>query len=430
MKPFQAVILGTFTMLALFGVFIFATFSARQGDTVGTVEVWGSASQDQIDQLLTQVRGTRDDFNAVTYKEVSPDQLVPDLIAGIASGKGPDLVLFPSNAIVKDGDKLSPIPYATLTKRAFLDSFIDASDAFLVEDGILGLPFSVDPLVLYWNRTLFANAAVSRPPKYWDELATVAPKITKKNPNGSLTVSAVALGEWVNVLHAKAIIATLSEQLGVPVVVRDERTNSYRSELSSANEQGILAADSVLRFYADFSNPVKPTYSWNRSLKTSRDAFIAGQLALYIAPASELTGIREANPNLDFDVAPMPVARGAGEATAADMVAFAVPRGSKNPTGAIAAALEMTSAPNASFMAQTTRMPSARRDVEVGSASDAYLAVFRSAALKSFVFLDPDPRVSDSIFARMIDNISSGRMGVSEAIRAADDELQEALRMR
>jgi hypothetical protein len=75
-------------------------------------------------------------------------------------------------------------------------------------------------------------------------------------------------------------------------------------------------------------------------------------------------------------------------------------------------------------------MPSTRRDVELNADADQYLSVFRSSALRSFVFLDPNPTQSDSVFSRMIDNISSGRLGVSESIRAADDELQQLLKVQ
>jgi len=428
MKPFQAVVLGIFVSMALLGVFVFATFTASRTDAIGSVTIWGSLPQDSFDDLFTKIRGKRDDFNAVSYKQVPAENLIPQLVAAIAAGKGPDLVLFPASSIVKDGDKLQPITYSDIPRRDFQDTFVEAGEAFLTDEGVLGLPFYIDPMVMYWNRTLFSNAAIARPPKYWDELVTMAPQLTKKNPNGSLTTSAVAMGEWGNVAHAKGILITLMKQLGISVVQLGP--NGYRSALTASNDNGVLVADSVLRYYADFSNPVKPAYSWNRSQRQSRDAFLAGTLAMYMGPASELIGIREANPNLNFDVAPLPVARGGSEGVYADVLALAVPRGAPNPNGAATVAVELTSADNSTFFATQSRMPSTRRDVELNADADQYLSVFRSSALRSFVFLDPNPTQSDSVFSRMIDNISSGRLGVSESIRAADDELQQLLKVQ
>lgn len=429
MKPFQAIVLALFLALALFGIFIFATFTASHSDQIGNVTIWGDLPQDTFDTLLSDARSVRSDFNGVVYKEVPADQLMPQLVAAIASGKGPDLVLFPASGFVKNGDKLQPIPYSAYPKRTFQDSFVDASEIFLTKDGVTGLPLTIDPMVLYWNRSLFANAGIASPPKFWDDVATLAPQLTVKAQNGTITTAAVALGGWTNVAYAKNILITLMNGLGTPVVGIDSSGN-YATMLTRTTEGGVSPADSAVRFYTDFADPVKPTYSWNRSQANSRDAFLAGTLALYMAPASELLPIRAANPNLNFDVAAMPTARGGGSQVFADVRALAVPRGAANYVGAVAVAEELTNQAHESFLATELHMPSPRRDVELDASSDQYLSVFRQAALKGFVFPDPDPVSSDQIFARMIDDVTSGRSGSSEAIRNAEDSLQQLLKVQ
>lgn len=423
MKSFSGVVLVIFVVLALFGVFVFATFTASRSDAIGEVVVWGSLSTDVMDKLLGHVRDTREDFNDVTYREVSEERLVPDLVEAIAAGRGPDLVLFPGSAMVKDGEKLASIPYSAVPRRDFLDSYIEAGEVFLRDDGVAALPVIVDPLVMYWNRTLFANAAVASPPRYWDDVAKVAPKLTQKSPNGSITVAAIALGGWDNVSYGKDILVSLMRQLGAEVVTQND-DGSYAVSLTEATEGGVQPVTSAVRYYVEFADPVKPVYSWNRSQRLSRDAFLAGSLAMYIAPASELILLREANPNLNFDVAPLPVARGAGSAVAARVVGAAVPRGARNPGGAASVAVIFASAREQEFLSTLLRLPSTRRDVEADASRDAFIAVFRSSALRAFSFLDPDPAASSEIFGRMIDNIASGRLTVSSAIRDAHDDLR------
>ena len=57
-------------------------------------------------------------------------------------------------------------------------------------------------------------------------------------------------------------------------------------------EQGETSATertrSVLTYYTDFANPLKSVYSWNRSFSSSRDAFLAQNLAVYFGPGSEI----------------------------------------------------------------------------------------------------------------------------------------------
>lgn len=427
-STFSAVVIFIFVLLTLFGVFVFATFTATSRAAVGEVEVWGSVEKEVLDALLTEVRDTREDFKDVSYTEIPEDVLVPRLVEAIAAGRGPDLVLFPSDRLVRDGEKLATISYDVVSRREFQDSFVEAGEVFLRDDGILALPFSIDPTVMYWNRTLFSNAGIAQPPRLWDELVKIAPALTEKQPNGSLSVSAVALGQWDNVAHAKDVLVTLVRQLGLPIVTATQ--NGYRADLIAVKTDVAQPGVSAVRFLADFADPVKPTYSWNRSQKNSRDAFLAGTLAIYFAPASELLGLRDANPNLNFDVAQVPQSRGAGKDVSAHVVGAAIPRGTGNPAGALQVALELTTSERARRVAELMTLPSTRRDVTLDASRDAFLDAFQASALRSFAFLDINPPETDRIFSRMIENISSGRTTLTEAVSRANSDLQELLRVQ
>lgn len=429
MKPFAAVVLLVFVAMAFLGVFIFATFTNKNAASIGTVKIWGSIPAGVIDTLIGEIRDAREDFKSVTYRVLPEDILMPELVAAIAAGTGPDVVLFPASSFVKDGNKLQPIPYADVSRRSFQDAFIEAGEVFLTPDGIAALPFVVDPLVLYWNRTLFSDAGLAAPPRFWDEVAVVAPRLTKRSPNGSLTQSAIALGGWENVAHAKGILITLMHQLGSPVVETD-RDGNYQSVLTKQKKSGIDVADSAIRFYTSFADPIKPVYSWNRSQKNSRDAFLGGTVALYIAPASELLGLRAGNPNLNFDVASVPSARGESSSVYATLTGLAIPRGAKNASGASQVIALLASPASSTFLSTAMHLPSVRRDVNVDSSADQFFALFRASALQSFTFLDPDSVRSDVLFGQMIERVASGRATVSESVRTAHDDLEQLIRVR
>ncbi len=429
MKTFPAIVLGIFILMTFIGVFSFATFSSTGGSAVGKIVVWGSIDKDIVEKLISDIRSNRDDFSQISYVENSPEELIPEMVSAIASGNGPDLVLFPSSSIVENSNKLQVIPYSAISKRTFQDTYVEAGEAYLNKDGVLGLPIQIDPLVMYWNRTLFSNAAIARPPRYWDEVVTLTKQLTKKSPSGTLLQSTIAFGEWGNIEHAKEQFVTLVDQLGIPTVSRDE-DDVFMSRLQDSNGSGVVAADSALRYWTDYSNPLKPAYSWNRSQRNSREAFIAGTSALYVGTASELKSIREANPNLNFDVAPLPTVRGGGERVASHMVAVAVPRGTKNSAGALEVAKVFGGKDASIFLTNLLSLPSARRDVEPDATTDPFLSTFRAAALKAFVFLDPNSEKSDAVFSKMVNAVSSGRLQVSEAISSAHLELEELLRMR
>lgn len=425
MKLFQTGVIIAFVIFALIAVFVFATFSGRDSESVGAVAVWGTLPKDVFNDVLKGAAESRDGYNSVTYREVAESGFVPTLVEAIAAGQGPDLVLLPSDALIAEADKLIPVSYRTVSRRTFQDSFVEAGEVFLTDDGILGLPFSVDPFVTYWNRTLFSASGIARPARYWDELVDIAPALSRATTAGTLTQSAVALGEWGNVAYAKDIFISLITGLGNPIIEPDG-SGGYRTTLVSSGSA--TPAESALRFYTEFSDPNRQVYSWNRSLPDSRSAFLAGTLAIYLAPASEAFTLRAANPNLNFDVAAYPEVRGGTRAVPARLSAFSVPRGSQNPRGALMVALLLSGADAQTRLVEATGLPSVRRDVLSSQPENPYESVFRDAALNAFSFRDPSPAATDDIFKRMVENVSSGRLRITEAAQSAQTELEALLR--
>jgi len=425
MKPFQIIVLVAFGALALLAVFVFATFSGSSSQNIGTVVVWGTLPESTIEDVLNEVNRIDNGFEQVRYREISENAFVPTLVEAIAAGNGPDLVLLSAAAVGNQRDKLIPISYNTVSRREFQDSFVEAGEVFLSNDGVLGLPFYIDPFVMYWNRTLFSQAGIPRAVKYWDEFVDVAPLLSRATESGTLTQSAVALGEWENVEHAKDIVVSLMVGLGNPVVSLDEN-ETYVATLSTDSQT--TASESALRFYTEFADPVKSVYSWNRSQANSRDAFLAGKLAVYLGSAGEVFSLRASNPNLNFDVTSYPQVRGGVFAVPSHLYALAIPRGSANTRGALQVALALSGAPVQEALVTLSGLPSVRRDVVSVSPENPFESVFQDAALNAFSFRDPDPAKTSGIFERMIEGVSSGRFKVSEAVRSGQSELDALIK--
>ncbi|MEZ4211086.1 MAG: hypothetical protein R3B39_02260 [Candidatus Paceibacterota bacterium] len=55
-------------------------------------------------------------------------------------------------------------------------------------------------------------------------------------------------------------------QLGNNVVVRDYTKSSYVPVFSSKSLISAKPAEETLKFFLEFSNPLKSVYSWNKSL--------------------------------------------------------------------------------------------------------------------------------------------------------------------
>ncbi|MDP3735580.1 MAG: extracellular solute-binding protein [bacterium] len=432
---FQLTVLGLFFVAALVGVILFAGFRAvpPEGAFAHEVVLWGTIDERDMGELI---KATADRLGEaafrVRYVEKRHEAFERDLLEALASGVGPDLILIPQDEILTYANKLRVIPFEFYPERAFKDTFIEEGELLLTSKGLLGLPFSIDPLVLYWNRTTFASAGLVEPPRFWDEYFALARDLTVRNEAGTIVRSAVALGEFANVTNAKDIFAALVFQAGNPIVERDEHNRPVSVLAASGSDRLLSPAEAALRFYIDFSNPVKPTYSWNRSLPTSENVFLAGNLATYLGFASEVPGLRAKNSNLNFDVAQLPQARDTGvRATFGRMQALAVTLSTAFGNDAWLAAQILTSAETLKLWSEISLLPPVRRDLLVAKpADDARAAIFYDAALQSRGWLDPRPRQSDAVFRDMVEAAVSGRERISGAVFRAHGELSVLLQGR
>src|SRR3989344_2243561 len=338
MKPFQIFVLGLFGFFAIVGVIVFATF---RGPNAGIEEIpvtlWGTLPTEEFVEALGAYNGDAEEQLSVVYRELSRSELDSEFAEAGAEGRGPDLLLVPHDAILEQQAKLSVLPFESFPERDFKDTFVELGELFVVPEGIVGLPLSIDPLVLYWNRDILASEGYALPPKTWEELVVMTPKLTERDEANSIVRSAIAFGGFQNVDHAGEVLTLLFMQAGDPIVVRgaDGRLSVSFGERFDLPE---VPAESALRFYTEFADPVKPLYSWNRSLPSAKDAFLAGDLALYLGFASEARELALRNPNLNFDVALVPQVDGSPlQQTYGAIAALALLRPSPSTSAALRA---------------------------------------------------------------------------------------------
>jgi ABC-type glycerol-3-phosphate transport system substrate-binding protein len=423
---FQIIVLGLCTALILVGIAVFASFGGLLGgSSIGKVTIWGTEDSDSMQNLLDYLRSTDKSFQNVSYVEKDPSTYQTDLVNAMANGTAPDLFMLDNNSLDSFSDKVLTIPYSSVSQSTFLTSYIDEGQLFLTKAGSLALPFEVDPLVMYWNRDLFASAGLASAPVYWNDFLTLSPKITSINASAEVKKSAVALGQWQNIDHAKAILSTLFMQAGDQIVVR--ASDGTPQVVFGTTPAGYPSnpAESALRFYTEFANPSKTSYSWNRALPRASSMFESGDLAVYFGLSSEYGNIAALNPNLHFSVSLLPQIEGnSTRITYASIVGLAIPRAAKNAQGALVIAQKLTSKDASAYLSKELTLPSVRRDVPADTASNAAADTFLQSALISRTWLDPNPQGSDAVFKEMIESVVSGKAQPSNAVLNAQQELQ------
>ncbi len=441
LSAFQLVIIGLFMLFLIIGTLIFAGilpgFRSRSGGAAGELVVWGTVPDIAIPPIIDQFNKDYQDYFTLRYVEAPLASFEREFVEAKADNRAPDLLLLPHELVFTQRARLAPLPPDSFSLRQFRDTFIDAGDLLTDETGILALPLVVDPLVMYYNKNLLAEAGLPAPPRTWTEFKVKTMTLTTLDSRRNITRSAAALGETRNIAHAKDILAMLFLQAGNPIVARPAAVGgTYVSQLNQSFGTVLKPAVAVLDFYTQFADPARPNYSWNRSLPEARQAFIRGQTVFYFGYGSEYVTITRENPHLAFDVASVPQ-----PASSADrpeetnlpklvlgrLLSVAAVRGGPKVNAAAAAAMAFSSAGPVSALSQALFLPPARRDLLSQAPADPALTIFYRAAILARAWPDPDPAGTKKIFETMIESVVTGRLRSNEAVAEGDRQLQALL---
>ncbi len=434
-STFQIAFLAVFILIAIVGIAVFAGFGGSSRVPVPKATIWGTVPGYFINEMVRNIN-IQSTIIEVSYVEMDPDTFQAEFVNALAEGKGPDAVLLTDDMLYSQKNKLQPIPYTVFPQRDYLDTFIDGASIFASKDGILGVPLSIDPMVMYYNKNILARSAVSRAPLNWKEMNQIGPVIIQKTDTSNITQALIPFGEYANVKNAKEILATLFFQTGNSITEQNQTTGEVYSvidkDLDTRNDesgQG-TATESVLTFYTSFANPSKPLYTWNRSLPNSEDAFLSGNLAFYFGYASEIQRLQDKNPNLNFDVAQIPQEEGGIPNVYGKMTAFAIVKNSNNFNGALGVISKLTEKASIELWRDIYNLPPVRKDLLTQAAKDPYMTVFYRAAIQSKSWYDPSPAESDAVFRDMIESITSGREKLSNAVGDAKLKLDRLLKIK
>lgn len=423
MKILKIVIPVIFGIVAVLSVVLFSFGGSRNGTSGNdgqTVVVWGSFPASSVSNVLSNLE--IDTGLTAEYVEIERSIFETSLIRALADGVGPDMLILPQDLLLVEKNKFFPLSYDVYPSESFTSTFARASEIFLTQEGVYGIPLVIDPIVMYWNRDLFINEGLAEPPKYWKEFFSLASKLTKFDIDGDLTQSFVAMGVVGNINYAKEILSAMFMQTGEEII----RETAVGLEPTFGGGGG---AGSVLDFYTEFSNTRKPAYSWNSSLPDSVEAFAAGDLAIYFGLASDNSYIQALNPNLDYGVASFPqIESSERRSTFGYVYSFVLLKNSPNIQAAYNLADAIVSGGYSDVLAKNLGMAPARIDQLGVIQTDTFFPVVYDSAIKTRVWLDPEPNETRRIFDRMVSTITVSRESSSQATEIGRNLIVELIR--
>ena len=382
----------------------------------GEVVVWGTIPETGMNGILQAFNPAAKTYR-VTYKEVREDVFAQTLLEGLANGTGPDMILAPHQVILSQVSRLYPFPVTSLSEKAFKDTYVDGASLFFSPYGAVALPVSIESLVLFYNRTLFAKHGFVNPPAYWDEVSNYVPKLTISNTKNQFVESGIALGA-PNTPYAKDILMAVVNQVGQTPVLKQYRQDGTLLLTVLANTPTTEGGDvspltSVARFFTQFADATKSTYSWNQFSGNADDQFVAEKLAMYVGYSGELESLRARNPRGEFEMTYLPQTRGYNTfTTGARMYGIATLRASKNLTASLNVEAQFAGAGVAPSLSSLVGGVPALRAY---SATPGLNDVVARSMLVARGWYDSFPKESSAYVSAMLSDIINNRYGVPDA---------------
>lgn len=430
LRPFELVLVVLFGALLFGALILLRTYKPAVEENVtkvGTVSIWGVLPQGVFDSMLREVSTADAGFNTVYYRYIPPEDFDSVFVNALADQKAPDLLLLPHDKLIEHRSRLQPISYESYPLRTFRSTYIDGAEIFAMSDGLYGLPVAVDPLLMYWNRDIFATNGLITAPLTWEAVvADIVPTLTVRDYNRNIKLASIAMGEYGNIKNAFPILSMLLLQGGSVLVTESKKQYQVRLDEIAGQNSSARPFANAAAFYTNFSNTNNTLYSWNRSLRLDKEMFLSEDLALYFGYASEGIDIATKNPNLNFDVAEVPQGAAATvKRTYGQFYAFVIPSAAPNKAGAQAAMQKLASSENTKKLVDGYNLAPVYRTLVAEGSADVYGRIAYQSAIYTQGWLNPDTEKVDEVWGKMLDDINANRSDINAAASDAVNRLRQ-----
>jgi multiple sugar transport system substrate-binding protein len=252
-------------------------------------------------RLINEYNSKHPSVHVNAVSDINDDKI----IAAIRSGNVPDVVSsFASSNVgsyCSSGGWINLTPYL---RQSHINTniFPAASRYYTQYNGVrCALPLLADDFGLYYNKTLFKQAGITRPPHTFSELTADAKKLTQKNPDGSLKVvgydPAFAFYDDVPpkyTFYAPLFNAHYTDSAGHSILSKDPAwTKFFTWQKSLVDWYGY---DKLQRFQAGLGQEF-----------SASNGFETGKLAMNVDGEWRVAFIHNEHPELNYGTAPMPV---------------------------------------------------------------------------------------------------------------------------
>ncbi|CAL9627769.1 MULTISPECIES: ABC transporter substrate-binding protein [Streptomyces] len=264
-------------------------WASNQG---ASIEIDKKVLQPELDKFEKQT-GIKVKLEVVPWSD-----LLNRILTATTSGQGPDVLNIGNtwSASLQATGALLPWDAKNFDKIGGRDRFVDSA---LGSTGAQGEDPAAVPLysmayALYYNKKMFAEAGVSKPPATWDELVATGKKVSK---DGKWGLGAEGSNASENIHHAYVF----AKQHGADFFTADGKPDFTGDATVAAVKQyvDLMAKDKVIA-------PGNAEYAQNQSVSD----FAKGKTAMLLWQSASANLKSQGMSEDDYGVAPVPVQSG------------------------------------------------------------------------------------------------------------------------
>ncbi|MFD8151429.1 ABC transporter substrate-binding protein [Streptomyces sp. NPDC001046] len=264
-------------------------WASNQG---ASIEIDKKVLQPELDKFEKQT-GIKVELEVVPWSD-----LLNRILTATTSGQGPDVLNIGNtwSASLQATGALLPWDAENFDKIGGRDRFVDSA---LGSTGAEGKDPAAVPLysmsyALYYNKKMFAEAGISKPPATWDELVADGKKLSK---DGKWGLGAEGSNPSENIHHA----FVFAEQHGADFFTPEGKADFTGDGVVTAVKQyvDLMAEDKVIA-------PGNAEYAQNQSVSD----FAKGKTAMLLWQSASANLASQGMSEDDYGIAPVPVQSG------------------------------------------------------------------------------------------------------------------------
>jgi ABC-type glycerol-3-phosphate transport system substrate-binding protein len=431
MENKQKIIIGAAIGFVVILIIVILMFVLKKDIvTKGDVKLqyWGFDDKEALQKLADKFTEKNKSITIeYTKKGETPEEYQKILNEAIASGEGPDLFQIRNDWLPMNYKKMDPMPKTTYTNEEYKDAFFSvAYDDLSRNEQLYAVPFYIDTLAIYFNKEILDNKRVNNPGKTWEDFQKATQKMRELNGD-FVNKAGVAMGTDANILNSEDILYLLMLQNGTTMTSPDLKTAYFN--LSSKDRYGniIYPGATSLDYYSSYAMPTKENYTWNSSIKDSRNSFIDGKTAMYFGYSTERKILDEAtNKKLQYEISKTPQILG-NEAYLAKYWATGVSKDSNNKTEAWKFLKTASEKINLLRYAVDSSLPSARKDVANSQSGGRYIDIFLKQSEKAQSWNKGNWEETDEIIREAINSVYTGKATGQQALDKAAQKVTPIL---